>query len=73
MQIPSGTLERALRKGLGVCNTYRPILEYFEELAKVDPGIEPSVEQLRIKLEHLDRLCRAGLNVANGSANASSE
>jgi hypothetical protein len=61
--IPSGAIERALKKCLGTCNSTLPQLEYFEELAKVDPALDPLVTQLRIKWEHLDRLARTGLNI----------
>lgn len=61
LQIPSGTLERALQKGLGCCNSLRPAIEYLEHLATACPEIDPMVTELRIKLEHLDAMCRKGL------------
>lgn len=71
--VPSGTLERALRKGIGVCNTYRAHLEYFEELAKAAPELEEAVNTLRVKLEHLDRLCRTGLSLTKPTDNTPTE
>lgn len=61
LQIPSGTLERALQKGLGCCNSLRPAIEYLENLAVACPEIDPMVTELRLKLEHLDKMCRVGL------------
>lgn len=71
--IPSGTLERSLRKGMGVCNTHRPHLEYFEELAKAAPELDELVTKLRVKLEHLDKLCRAGLLLTRDGLNQETE
>lgn len=64
---PSGQLIRALEKGLSVVNTHRPAVEYLEELGRVDPGIAEAVERARAKLDHLDKLCTTGLNLANSA------
>lgn len=59
--VPNGSLASALRKALGTCNACRTQIEYYEELAKAAPEIDPQVTELRMKLEHLDQLCRTGL------------
>lgn len=59
--IPSTDLLKALQQGLGCCANVLPKIEYFEQLAATCPEIEPMVAELRIKYEHLDKMCRAGL------------
>lgn len=65
--VPNGALERALQKGLGCCNSHRPAIEYLEQLATVCPEIEPLVAELRLKLEHLDKMCRTGLGLTQNN------
>jgi hypothetical protein len=59
--VPSQALLSALRKGLAVCNDKLPSLEYLEKLALSNPAIQDAVDELRIKHEALNKICRAGL------------
>jgi hypothetical protein len=54
-------LEKALKKGLGVCSDKLPSLEYLKQLAKANPSIQDAVDELEIKHAALEQICRAGL------------
>lgn len=60
--VPTAALQKSLQKGSGVCVNLLSQVEYLEELAKAAPEIEQDVARIRLKLEHLDMLCRTGLN-----------
>ncbi len=58
---PSPSVQRALNKALGDCTSMLPQLEWLENIAKTCPEFDPRCTALRVKWEHLTRLCRAGL------------
>lgn len=63
--VPSETIRRTLAKALGECQAILPQLEYWEALAKTLPEIDPVVTELRIKWEHLHKMCKCGLGINN--------
>lgn len=65
--VPSVELQRALQKGLGCCNSVAQQVEYFEQLAQACPELDPLVSELRLKLEHLSKLCRTGLGMTGAT------
>lgn len=58
---PTPALQKALQKAQACCNNNLNAIEWYEELAKAAPEIDPAVVELRLKHEHLDRLSRVGL------------
>lgn len=66
-------LKNALTKAAAECNSQLPQLEYLEALATAHPAIGEAVNELRIKHEHLSRLCRVGLSQEAGTQSGSPE
>lgn len=65
--VPTAAMQRCLTKALGVCSGVSSQVEYLEEIAKACPEIDPSVTELRVMLDHLDKLCRVGLRGVSAS------
>lgn len=71
--LPSPALERCIRKAHEVCRGVDSQISYLEDIARVCPEIDPSVTELRVMHEHLDRLCRVGLGGVSADTQISPE
>lgn len=57
----STTLQRKLVQAMGTCTACAPQVEYLEQLAGVCPEIDPQVAELRVMVDHLERIAKLGL------------
>lgn len=64
----SVALQRKLTQALGTCTACAPQVEYLESLAGTCPEIDQQITELRIMLDHLERMAKIGLRFgADGS------